>query len=168
MYNHSICICMYLGVYLYIYVFLWEIYLWNKDETSSIVTSRYYNTYIIYVYVMCVRVWEDSMCVCVTFRWLQQFVVLRTPAHRMQLCSHDVTPEVSAALVIVATVAQQQQLATCCDDGSNPVCVSATPIGHLQLHPSLETALQAQLHLNRPNAQFCMSPWEVGRTLFPH
>lgn len=124
-----------------------------QDRYSSRATIKsiktFHSVYITHKCVGCVGVFV-CMNVCVTFGWLQQFVVLCTPAHRMQLCSHDVTPEVSAAFVAVATVAQQQQLAACCDDGSNPVCVSTTPIGHLQLHPSLETALQTQLHLNKP------------------
>lgn len=47
--------------------------------------------------------------------------MLAAPAQRVEVCRHDVAPEVGAPVVLVALVPQQQQLATCGDDVSHPV-----------------------------------------------
>lgn len=86
-----------------------------------------------------------------TFGGHEGLVVLRAPAHRVQLGGHHVAPEVGLAVVSVPAEAQQQQLATRGDDGGHPVGVRAALIGHLQLHAGLEAALQAHLHLRRHN-----------------
>jgi len=83
-----------------------------------------------------------------TFGGHERLAVLGAPAHRVQLCCHDITPEVGLAVVAVAAVAQQKQLATCGDDGGHPVCVRAVPIGYLQFHAWLEAALEAGFHLS--------------------
>lgn len=70
-----------------------------------------------------------------TFRGHEGLVVGGTPANWVKLGRHDVTPEVGLAVVAVATVAQQQQLATGSDDGGHPVAVATTAtaalVGHL-------------------------------------
>lgn len=86
-----------------------------------------------------------------TFRGHERLVVGGAPANRVQFGCHDVAPEVGLAVVAVATVAQQQQLATGSDDGGHPVGVATTAtaalVGDLQLHARLEAALQAGFHL---------------------
>lgn len=87
------------------------------------------------------------MCLWPTFGGRQRLVVEGAPAHWVQLRRHDVAPEVGLTLVAVAAEAQQQQLPAGGDDGGHPVGVRAAAVGHLQLHPRLEAALQAGLHL---------------------
>lgn len=86
-----------------------------------------------------------------TFRGHECLVVGGAPADWVQLGRHDVAPEVGLAVVAVAAVAQQQQLATGSDDGGHPVGVAAAAaaalVSHLQLHARLEAALQAGFHL---------------------
>lgn len=82
-----------------------------------------------------------------TFRGHEGLVVKGAPAHWVQLSCHDITPEVSLAVITVATEAQQEQLATGGDDGGHPVRVGAALISHFKLHARLEAALQAELHL---------------------
>lgn len=77
----------------------------------------------------------------------QDLVVLRAPAHGVQVCCHHVAPEVCPALVPVAAVAQQQELPAGGDDGSHPVRVWVALVGHFQFHPWLETALKADFNL---------------------
>lgn len=47
--------------------------------------------------------------------------LLPAPTQRVKVGRHDVTPEVSAAVVLVSLVAQEQQLPTGGDDGGHPV-----------------------------------------------
>lgn len=82
-----------------------------------------------------------------TFRGHEGLIVLCTPANWVQLSCHDITPEVSLAVLAVATEAQEQQLATCSDDGGHPISVWVALIGHFELHARLEAALKADLHL---------------------
>ena len=86
-------------------------------------------------------------------------VVLRAPPHGVQVCNHHITPEVSPAVLPVSTVTQQQQLPAGGDDRGHPVRVRVLLVGHLQLHPRLEVALNADLNLKEPKSQ------EVHHTL---
>lgn len=65
----------------------------------------------------------------------------------MQVSHEHVAPEVSAAVVAVATVAKEQQLPARGDDRGHPVSVRAALGGHLQLHSRLEVTLDADFHL---------------------
>lgn len=97
----------------------------------------------------------SRVCLRPTFGGRQGLVVEGAPAHRVQLRRHHVAPEVGLALVAVAAEAQQQQLPAGGDDGGHPVGVRAAAVGHLQLHPGLEAALQAGLHLHATQLCWC-------------
>lgn len=76
--------------------------------------------------------------------------MLTAPAQRVEVCRHDVTPEVCPAVILVALVAQQQQLATCGDDVGHPVrAVGLGAHAHLQLHARCQSCLQALVHLKQ-------------------
>lgn len=116
---------------------------------------KYSNKIFVLCYVTTLLVPDVGLCLhrvlvpvfAPTFRGHEGLVVLRAPSHRVQLGGHDITPEVSLAVVSVAAEAQQQQLAARGDDGGHPVGVRAVFIGHLQLHAGLEAALKTDLHL---------------------
>ena len=71
----------------------------------------------------------------VTFGRLEGLVVERAPADRVDVGRRDVTPEVSARVLVVAVVTQPQQLAARHQDRRQPVGVAAVRLVlHLKLH----------------------------------
>lgn len=74
--------------------------------------------------------------------------MLAAPAQWVEVCRHDVAPEVGTPVILVALVPQQQQLATRGDDVSHPVrAIGLRAHAHLQLHAWRQPRLQALVHL---------------------